>query len=109
MSYAPAPLSVVFRTEAVTKVYRTGAVEVQALHGVDLTHYEGELVLLLGASGSGKSTLLNILGALDSATGITALEALVEVNRDLGTATALITHNAGIRKMRIGWLTWPTG
>ncbi|HSF65414.1 MAG TPA: ABC transporter ATP-binding protein [Paracoccaceae bacterium] len=36
-------------------------------------------------------------GALDSATGITVLEALVEVNRDLGTATVLITHNAAIR------------
>ena len=38
-------------------------------------------------------------GALDSATGITVLEALVEVNRELGTATALITHNAGIRNI----------
>lgn len=212
MSDVPALPPVVFRTEAVTKVYRTGAVEVQALRGIDLTLYESELVVLLGASGSGKSTLLNILGgldtatagrvvfrdqdlsrasdkaltafrrdhvgfvfqfynlvpsltarenvalvteiarrpmrpeealervglghrldhfpaelsggeqqrvaiaraiakqpdvllcdeptgALDSATGITVLEALVEVNRDLGTATALITHNAGIRKI----------
>jgi putative ABC transport system ATP-binding protein len=203
---------VVFRAEAVTKIYRTGAVEVQALRGIDLELYEGELVVLLGASGSGKSTLLNILGgldtasagrvvfrdhdlsrasdkaltafrrdhvgfvfqfynlvpsltarenvalvteiarrpmrpeealervglghrldhfpaelsggeqqrvaiaraiakrpdvllcdeptgALDSATGIAVLEALVEVNRELGTATALITHNAGIRRI----------
>jgi len=202
----------VFRTEGVTKVYGTGAVEVHALRGVDLLLYEAELVVLLGASGSGKSTLLNILGgldtatagrvffrdhdlsrasdkkltefrrdhvgfvfqfynlvpsltarenvalvteiarrpmrpeealervglghrldhfpaelsggeqqrvaiaraiakrpdvllcdeptgALDSATGITVLEALVEVNRDLGTTTALITHNAEIRKI----------
>jgi putative ABC transport system ATP-binding protein len=36
-------------------------------------------------------------GALDSATGRTVLEALVTVNRDLGTATVLITHNAAIR------------
>lgn len=36
-------------------------------------------------------------GALDSATGITVLEALVEANRDLGTATVLITHNAAIQ------------
>ena len=27
------------------------------------------------------------------------LEALVEVNRDLGTTTALITHNAEIRRI----------
>ncbi len=51
-----------------TKVYRTGSVEVHALRGVDLDLYQGELVVLLGASGSGKSTLLNILGGLDAPT-----------------------------------------
>jgi len=35
-------------------------------------------------------------GALDSATGILVLEAVERVNRDLGTTTALITHNAVI-------------
>lgn len=59
----------VFRTEGLTRVYDTGAVQVQALRGVDLTLYEGEMVVLLGASGSGKSTLLNILGALDRPSG----------------------------------------
>jgi putative ABC transport system ATP-binding protein len=38
-------------------------------------------------------------GALDSKTGITVLEALIEVNRNLGTATALITHNVEIRRI----------
>jgi len=58
----------VFRAEGVTRVYRTGAVEVHALRGVDLALYEQEMVVLLGASGSGKSTLLNILGGLDQPT-----------------------------------------
>jgi putative ABC transport system ATP-binding protein len=35
-------------------------------------------------------------GALDSETGIVVLEALESVNRELGAATALITHNADI-------------
>jgi putative ABC transport system ATP-binding protein len=38
-------------------------------------------------------------GALDITTGIVVLEALARVNRELGTATALITHNAAIAAM----------
>ncbi|MEJ2183471.1 MAG: ABC transporter ATP-binding protein [Nitrospirota bacterium] len=59
---------VVFRTEGLTKVYEMGEVKVQALRGVDLELFSGELDVLLGPSGSGKSTLLNILGGLDTAT-----------------------------------------
>ncbi|HPE25942.1 ABC transporter ATP-binding protein [Albidovulum sp.] len=59
----------IFRSEGLTKVYRTGDVSVHALRGVDLALYSGELAVLLGPSGSGKSTLLNILGGLDRASG----------------------------------------
>ena len=38
-------------------------------------------------------------GALDSETGIVVLEAIDRVNRELGAATALITHNADIQHM----------
>lgn len=58
----------VFVVRGVSKLYRTGSVEVHALRGVDLELYAGEIVVLLGPSGSGKSTLLNILGGLDTAT-----------------------------------------
>jgi putative ABC transport system ATP-binding protein len=56
------------RARGLTKIYRTGEVEVHALRGVDLDLSPGDLVVLLGPSGSGKSTLLNILGGLDTAT-----------------------------------------
>ena len=55
----------IFEIAGLTKVYRTGEVEVHALRGIDAELYEGELAVLLGPSGSGKSTLLNILGGLD--------------------------------------------
>ncbi|MEJ1990786.1 MAG: ABC transporter ATP-binding protein [Maritimibacter sp.] len=58
----------VFHTEGITKVYRTGEIEVHALRGVDAELFMGEFTVLLGASGSGKSTLLNVLGGLDRAT-----------------------------------------
>lgn len=38
-------------------------------------------------------------GALDSKTGVLVLQALETINREFGTATALITHNAGIAAM----------
>ncbi len=38
-------------------------------------------------------------GALDSQTGVVVLEALEQVNRELGTTTVLITHNADIAGM----------
>jgi len=38
-------------------------------------------------------------GALDSATGVLVLEAIDKINRELGTTTALITHNRAIAGM----------
>jgi len=38
-------------------------------------------------------------GALDSKTGILVLEALSRINEELGTTTAIITHNAGIQQI----------
>ena len=42
-------------------------------------------------------------GALDFRTGILVLDVIERVNRELGTATALITHNAPIAEMAIAW------
>lgn len=71
----------VFEVRDLSKVYRTGAVEVHALRGVNVDIAEGELVVLLGPSGSGKSTLLNILGGLDHATSGTVRFRGIDVSR----------------------------
>jgi putative ABC transport system ATP-binding protein len=64
---APPAAGLVLRAEKLSKLYRTGQIEVRALNAVDLQLSRGEFVVLLGPSGSGKSTLLNILGGLDLA------------------------------------------
>lgn len=58
----------VLQARELSKIYRSGEVEVHALRSVNLDLASGELIVLLGASGSGKSTLLNILGGLDTPT-----------------------------------------
>lgn len=50
----------------VSKVYKTGEVEVKAVDDVSFTLDAGQLVVVLGASGAGKTTLLNLLGGMDS-------------------------------------------
>lgn len=49
----------------ITKVYKNGPLEVEALSQISLQINEGEFVAIMGTSGSGKSTLMNIIGCLD--------------------------------------------
>jgi len=59
----------IVEARAVVKTYDTGAVQVQALRGVDLVLEQGEMVAIMGPSGCGKTTLLNCLSGLDSTDG----------------------------------------
>lgn len=52
----------------VTKVYKVGSVEVNALRGVSLKIEQGEICCIVGRSGSGKSTLLNVMAGLEPVT-----------------------------------------
>jgi len=50
--------------EGLAKRYGSGSAAVDALKGVDMTVWPGEVVGLTGPSGSGKTTLLKCLGAV---------------------------------------------
>jgi putative ABC transport system ATP-binding protein len=58
-------MSNVVRVSNVTKSFKLGRIEVQALKGVDLQIARGEYLSIMGPSGSGKSTLFNMIGGLD--------------------------------------------
>lgn len=82
----------------ITKVYRLGDIEVNALMDVSTTIGKGEFVAIMGPSGSGKSTFMNVLGCLDQPTGGQYLLEGIDVgrlNRD---------ELAGIRNKKIGFV-----
>ena len=54
--------------ENVSKIYKSGELQITALHDVSFTVDEGEFCVIVGASGAGKTTILNILGGMDTLT-----------------------------------------
>lgn len=49
-----------------TKSYKVGENEFNALDNIDLSLNKGEFIVILGPSGAGKSTLLNLIGGMDT-------------------------------------------
>ncbi len=52
----------VVRVTNVTKTFKLGKIDVQALKGIDLEISKGDYISIMGPSGSGKSTLFNMIG-----------------------------------------------
>ncbi|MEI6581033.1 MAG: ABC transporter ATP-binding protein [bacterium] len=82
----------------ITKVYKTGDIEFNALNGISFKIEDGEFIAIMGPSGSGKSTLMHILGALDKPTsGTYFLD-------DKDVSTLSDDQLADIRKDKIGFV-----
>ena len=58
----------IVRVTNVTKTFKLGKIDVQALKGIDLEITRGDYISIMGPSGSGKSTLLNMMAGLEKPT-----------------------------------------
>jgi putative ABC transport system ATP-binding protein len=88
----------VIETRKISRIFKTGKIEVRALIDIDLVIEKGEFVAIMGSSGSGKSTLLHIIGCLDRPTsGEYELDGVLVngLNKD---------QLAGIRNQKIGFI-----
>jgi putative ABC transport system ATP-binding protein len=81
-----------------TKIYKTGAVELRALDDVSFYVATGDMICIMGKSGSGKSTLLRQMGLLDRPTSGEILLDKLPVTR-LGDG-----ETAALRLQQLGYV-----
>ncbi|QES55655.1 macrolide ABC transporter ATP-binding protein [Streptomyces venezuelae] len=94
----PQPQQPVLQLDRLVRTHGSGATEVHALRGIDLSVYPGELVAVMGPSGSGKSTLLTLAGGLDTpSSGRVVVE-----GTDITTASR--KQLAALRRRSIGYV-----
>ncbi|UUU41112.1 ABC transporter ATP-binding protein [Streptomyces sp. NBC_00162] len=88
----------VLQLDQLVRTHGSGATEVHALRGINLSVYPGELVAVMGPSGSGKSTLLTLAGGLDTpSSGRVVVE-----GTDITTASR--KQLAALRRRSIGYV-----
>ena len=88
----------ILQTENLSKIYKIGKVETQALRGVSIAVNPGEFVAIMGQSGCGKSTLLHLLGGLLSPTSGT----IIIDGEDLSKVSD--AQRTDIRRRKIGFV-----
>ncbi|WP_407838177.1 ABC transporter ATP-binding protein [Streptomyces sp. DSM 116496] len=88
----------VLQLDQLVRTHGSGATEVHALRGINLSVYPGELVAVMGPSGSGKSTLLTLAGGLDTPS---SGRVIVE-GTDITTASR--KQLAALRRRSIGYV-----
>ncbi|MCX5606915.1 MULTISPECIES: ABC transporter ATP-binding protein [unclassified Streptomyces] len=92
------PHQPVLQLDQLVRTHGSGATEVHALRGINLSVYPGELVAVMGPSGSGKSTLLTLAGGLDTpSSGRVVVE-----GTDITTASR--KQLAALRRRSIGYV-----
>jgi putative ABC transport system ATP-binding protein len=91
-------MTVMLELSGVSKVYGSGADEVHALRGVNLSVSGGELVAVMGPSGSGKSTLLTIAGGLEEPTSGQVMVTGIDLSG------ASLNDQAKLRRRLVGYV-----
>jgi len=91
-------MNTILQTENLSKTYKIGKVETQALRGVSIHVETGEFVAIMGQSGCGKSTLLHLLGGLLSPTSGT----IIIDGEDLSKVSD--AQRTDIRRRKIGFV-----